>query len=221
MTKIKKTLKKFILTNSELKIISLVIAIISWMVIVSEQSIDATFKYDVEIIKSQKLVITNDIPKTILITVHGLRSDIKYLETTNFVIVIDLKKMKAGNTMYKILPEKINISKNVSIVSINPESLLINLDDVITKEVRLKPSFIGKPREDYYILDYKITPENILVKGSKKELVNLHEINLIPVNLENKTDSFRTRTYLDLETKNIWENSATDIWLEVNIAKRK
>ena len=213
-------LKNFILKNFWLKFLALFIAIFIWAIVMSEQKSEALVQAKINIEKPDDLVITNDIIKEVSVTIYGQHSLVRRCRLRKLEAKLDLRNASPGLSLFRILPEKINAPRSVEIVSINPSTIFIKLDEKIKRRVLVKPKFTGTLPLGYILTGYKISPDSVVLEGAKSDLLQLNEVFLEPIDLSEKKQNVKEKALLELPGKNIWQIKEEEFRVEVRIEKR-
>lgn len=178
-----KKLMKHLANNPGLKILSIVIAVILWLVVVNfnNPKISTTFTIPVTVENSDVL---EDMGKTYDVVgttdravfyVKGERSYMDKLDGSDFVATADLSQIVdiAGNSDEKLVP--INISVNSAAkrfedkLSITQKTvnMQIRLEDLATKQAYISCEPKGNPAEGYAIGDVSASPNLVKISGPR------------------------------------------------------
>ncbi len=219
-------LKELIVKNVQYKIIAILISIVVWVFIISEENIEKTIRVPLKINKSDHTVVVNDVTKEVAVTVSGSRSIIKSLQSLNLFAEINIDDNSLGLGSYRILPEKMNIPQYLEVNSINPASVLINLEELVQKEVPVIPRFQGTLPHGYMIKRYKVTPENVYIEGAERFVNKTRKVYLKVIDLSSMTQipesgTMTIKTLADFNTKNIWLKNQENFEVELTIQRLK
>ncbi|ELV07015.1 hypothetical protein H263_00810, partial [Brachyspira hampsonii 30599] len=112
-----------------------------------------------------RLLIENDVPENITITLKGFKDNI-YELPTEFSAYIDLTNAVIGSNMYEVLLEG-DIDYSKMNITVNPSQIPIVLDELSYKTVPIKVPIIGKTSYGLTIDDIKVNPSNTIISGPK------------------------------------------------------
>ncbi len=178
-----KKLMKHLANNPGLKILSIVIAVILWLVVVNfnNPKITNTFTIPVTVINNEVL---EDMGKTYdpvgqtdraVFYVKGDRSYMDKLDGSDFVATADLSQIVdiAGNSDEKLVP--INISVNSAAkrfedkltITQKTVNMQIRLEDLATKQAYISYETKGNPAEGFAIGDVTASPNLIKISGPR------------------------------------------------------
>lgn len=184
-------MKKKMLNNLGLKILSIVCAIILWIVVMNVSDSRITARIDdipVEILNGEVLEQLDkiyDIQKgdTVDIIVKGKRSVVEKLTAKNFRATADLSTMSITNTV-QIMVEATNVrtGEEVSITCVD-NTMVLSLEEKISKQFPIKIVTVGTPKAGYAVGEVSSTPNIITIEGPESAVNKIVEISAT-VNVE-------------------------------------
>jgi YbbR domain-containing protein len=193
------SLRQFFTKNPGLKIISLFLAVVTWMFVVGEQTAEISLTIPLEIVNvPTDLVVVNDVIDNLTVRVSGPRSLIRRLANERLSKTIDLKGVRAGKIGFEILPEELPLPGGVKVTRLSPSSITLELEKIERKRLNILPVLQGSPEEGYEVVSVKFTPSSILVSGPSNALSGMDAVWTKPINVEKKTESFRQPVTLDV-----------------------
>ena len=169
-------MKKLFTENIGLKLGSVVIAIILWILVVYTYDPAATtnFKIGVDIINGESIASSGKVYEviegdTITIRVKANASLIKNLKATDFKATADVSKLSP--TYHANIDVVCTKSDNVEITIIgNAKMLAVRLEDLVTKQFPVTIEKSGEPETGYYVGETIASPNLISVSGGKKSV---------------------------------------------------
>ncbi|WMJ86129.1 CdaR family protein [Anaerocolumna sp. MB42-C2] len=189
-------MKERLTRNPGLKILSLLMAFLVWVVILnvddpvtpgSFKNIEVTKINENAIAQKDKVydVISGD---TVDVKVKGKRHIIESLKTSDFQAVADLSKLSIVNAV----PINITIPKYGDSVEILPENytMQVSLEDLETKQFRIDVVTTGDVSEGYYIKEKTASPNIIQVSGAESVINKIKDV-VVDVNVGNARESFK------------------------------
>ncbi|ANN64230.1 hypothetical protein SZ47_05610 [Brachyspira hyodysenteriae] len=148
-----------------------------------EYTKDYVTKIEIKNIPS-RLLIANDIPENITITLKGFKDNI-YELPTEFSAYIDLTNAAIGSNMYEVnLAGDIDYSKMN--ISVNPREIPIILDELSYKTVPIKVPTIGTAAYGLTIDNIIVNPSNTIISGPKALISSIDEIKTYNVDISDK-----------------------------------
>ncbi|CRF34155.1 hypothetical protein BRSU_1910 [Brachyspira suanatina] len=148
-----------------------------------EYTKDYVTKIEIKNIPS-RLLIANDIPENITITLKGFKDNI-YELPTEFSAYIDLTNATIGSNMYEVnLAGDIDYSKMN--ITVNPSEIPIILDELSYKTVPIKVPTIGTAAYGLTIDNIIVNPSNTIISGPKALISSIDEIKTYNVDISDK-----------------------------------
>ncbi len=162
-------------------ITALVLALAAWIAAVSAADPNEVHTYSqpisIEVLgQDTGLIIVGDSVRTVLVTINAPSSVWQQLNTTTNQIqaFIDLSGLNQGS--YKVpIQVKVNL-KPVKIITLNPETITITLEPLVTTLHPLQIVTRGEPAVGYQAEAYSLEPEEAEITGPEslvKQVANL------------------------------------------------
>lgn len=212
-----------ITNNLSLKLLSLFIALVVWLVIVNieDPTVSKTIrgiKVDVineNIISEAGKCYVLDSNGTVDIRVKAPKSVIDKLKATDFTAIADLSRYSITNTV----PVEVsfsstrNFSKDPEIVYGEKNSINIILDDFVTREYDLSVGIIGNTSDGYYVSKEQVKMDADKIKISGPETI-LNSIRTVGITVDvsdvkNETSIISKVKVLDNSSKEIVSDRIT------------
>ena len=186
--------------NWVLKLLSLLFALFLWYFVVGEDKVDMTVTIPVEIVNLPRdLVISNQFKKQLEVTISGQRSLIRGLSEQHVSRSIDLSKATPGTVVLQNQPESISLPRGLSILRIQPPTLTLLLDQLIQKELPIKPILIGKVHQDYMLDSVVPDPPTLKISGPQSILGKETILNTSSIDINGLNQSSVKQVSLDLQ----------------------
>lgn len=172
--------------DNVLKIISIVAAVIIWAVVSISvyPTIDKIY-YNVPIVieledtyaQANNLDMTNISEETVTINITGERGQIGDLKAEDFVAVADVSNVmlpKEYTLSLKIMSES---GKSFEVLSIEPSTVKVSFDKIISKEFEITPQVEGVTIASGYMSgDPIVTPEKVTVTGPQDTINSITRV---------------------------------------------
>ncbi|EGD33833.1 MULTISPECIES: hypothetical protein [unclassified Capnocytophaga] len=175
----------------------ILLAALSWFV--GNLSKRSTQQYTVKVsykdLPSQKFM-TTEAPSSVRVELEGVGFSLfKYAISTPTITISfnELKRVKHDKYMFnKNLISQINKQyfPDVSVLSLQPDTLKIHFQKIDQKRVPVKVQFLLPLPEDYRIESYQIFPDSVLISGLEHELDTVTGVYLYKKGKKNITKSF-------------------------------
>lgn len=170
-------IKELILHNFSLKILAVIIAIVSWIVIVNVDNPSQRKTISgitVNMINGDTLTDKGYIYQvesgaSISIVVKAPQTVVDELKATDFYAYADLSERTPDSDRAPIYVSciKEGTENIVDIVSLRTEYVQLSIDNRVDKECGLELNITGQPADGYVVGDYSISPTTIRVSGAE------------------------------------------------------
>lgn len=196
----KSKIKSKILDNFVMKLVSVLIAFVLWLVVmnVSDSMITVKIKgIPVQQINAdalEELDKVYDVAKgdTVDIIVKGRRSVVEGLDVDNFIATADLSTMSITNTVQiSVTTKNGGIRDEISITCVD-NVMRLNLEEKISLQYSVKVKTFGDVKSGYAVCGYQTSPNIITVEGPKSAVEKVTEVGV-------KVDVSNASNAMDLE----------------------
>ncbi|HNT69292.1 MAG TPA: CdaR family protein [Syntrophorhabdaceae bacterium] len=168
-------LRKYILNDMKLKLLSLVLAVLLWFVISyvgeSKMSVSVPISRNSP---GEAYMVTSIDSEDVLVTINGPVSTLKNMKARDINVYVDLSGLKEGRHTFNLLKENIQVPKGVEVERVKPDSITVAIDPVIEKRlktvVRLDKKWIGQ----YTVKSW--SPAYVVAEGAKSSLAGKNVI---------------------------------------------
>lgn len=181
---------KRITNNFGWKLLSIVLAFLTWLLIVQYEDpmITETFnniiveKYNVDVITSEKKSIEYKEGETVSVVVRGKRSIVDEMTKSDVIAIADLQKKSITGAV----DIEIKVPESVTVMDKSPTMMMVELENIITVQKEIQYYMEGEPEEGYIYLDPIITPNNVEIEGPESKIGIIKSV-LVPVNIDGVT----------------------------------
>jgi len=163
------------------------------------------------------MVIVNDFPDHVRVTINGLQSRLKDLRQLNFSIPIDASDLTTPGVVERA-PQLTSVSLPVGlhIDKVQPDRLELQVDRLVTRSIPIQASF--ELPEDWKVEAVTIKPRQVKLTGPEVWLGTLQTVATSPIRLTLKNGSFEATT--GIETPSGKAIRLADDHAEINIQGR-
>lgn len=181
-------------------LLSLAIAIGIWLYVVTvvAPNTDKTFT-DIPVVtqgevllQDRQLMITEIGTKSVDLHLEGSRLDLNKLSNSNIVITVDASKIYEAGThdlLYSISYPGDVPSNAITVMSKNPATVRVTVEERSTKEVPVEIDFTGNLPENFVADTPELDLENVSITGPKSVIDQIASAR-IQVDLEGRSESF-------------------------------
>src|ERR1051326_389805 len=194
-----KSLRHWLTHNWLLKLISVVLAVMLWMLVAAETSSEIGMEVPLEFrnIPSQ-LEITGDTTNVVQVRLRGSPNVIRQISVKDVSTTIDLSKMRPGDKIVPLSPQNVQAPFGAEVIRVNPSSVRFNLERTMTKMVPVVATVMGQPSEEFEIGKVTIDPSKVEVEGPESRVMILESIATVPIRLDRRQTHVEQSADLDV-----------------------
>jgi YbbR domain-containing protein len=190
MTDVLNKWREWLKNNLTLKILSLVVAILSFYAIHGAISFTWPFEIPVEVRVEKGIAIHDQNPRTVEVVFRGAREDLSRLGYRKVRLVAKPKASDpTGTEVLNLNESQIEGAGGVRVVSIRPKHLTLTFDRETQRTFPIaKPDITGKPRIGRVEMEFE--PKTATVVGPQRRLDKVTVLDTEPVDVEGLIESF-------------------------------
>jgi YbbR domain-containing protein len=134
------------------------------------------------------LVITGDVPTELRLTLRAPQSVWDQLTASPDSVraVLDLSSLKAGE--HRVSPQVQIDARPVRIVTVNPSTILLSLEPLVSRTFALQTTLSGQPAVGYQAGDLRLQPQEVVVSGPQSRVSDVTRVHVV-VNVGDIRDS--------------------------------
>ena len=215
--KIRETYEQMLSQNAGLKAIAflLTLAVVIWVRDDRDDVMPASVSIKLSV-PSDMVLVSNRVDKVDL-SISGRWSDLRSLDP-NAIPPIEIKLNREDrNRRIQITSDMIELPPGVRATSITPGSVVVQLEPLLTKTVRVRPRILGQPQDSYRLGEFIVRPETIEVSGPKSSVDSLEFIITEPIDVAGQTETMKQSVRLTVEDPHLMYDLSTRIRVEVPI----
>ncbi|HCD09024.1 MAG TPA: hypothetical protein DEQ01_01355 [Thermoanaerobacter sp.] len=213
-----------------IKLLSLVLAFLLWLYVMGEENPEIPYEINdvpVKLINSDTLekkglIVLDEKNYTVNVKVRGRRSDVLNIAAQNISVFADLSRVNSNGT--NVIPVTVEgLPRNVSLVSINPPEIKVEIDKIAKTQMPVTVKVIGNVMDGYAMQPAVSTPGEVLVIGPESK-INLIKNVIAGVNVSYKKEDIKISVpvvAVDREGKEIKGVTITPNLVEVYIPVNK
>lgn len=217
------TIREWFTEHWGLKLVSLILAIGFWGYAINEEMVEVTraipLRVDIQG-AGKKLGISKRSADSLYVRLRAPRGSLSLLSSSEMNAFHKIDNLdRAGEYSFRVMPSDIKLpSSSITVMSILPEIVSVEIDEDIVKKLPVQPNFVGDPAYGYKILTEKVEldPNAVLVEGPKSRLEKIEFVKTEPIGLVGRTRSFRMIARLMLEpTLRVTSESVIDVFVPI------
>jgi YbbR domain-containing protein len=192
-------LRKYVLHNVGLKVLSLAVAVLLWMAVTRDPLIEIPISVPVEFHNApEHLEISSENIPQVLVRVRGPVREVRLLTPAEVHAVIDLANVQPGERTYNLAPKRIHVPSGLQVVQAVPGQIRISFDRRATRQVEVKPRVIGTFASGYHIEKVTPVPQTVTIVGPAEHVNSVESAITDPVDASGVvgTATFSTHTYV-------------------------
>jgi YbbR domain-containing protein len=192
-------LRKYVLHNFGLKLLSLVVAVLLWMAVTRDPMAEVALNVPIEFHNSpEHLEISSETIPQVQVRVRGPVREVRELSAAEVHAVIDLANVQAGERTYDLAPRLIHVPDGISVVQAVPAQIRISFDRRETRQVEVKPRVIGTFATGYRIEKVMALPQAVTIVGPATHVRGVETAITDPVDASGVvgTATFLTHAYV-------------------------
>src|SRR5690554_3710667 len=189
-------LRRIFVHNFSLKFIAgvLTLALYIW---VSEdrETVVASFA-PVRIVVPDNLMLVSDPLDRVKVTIRGRWSDINRFDPSNLEpIRLDLTRADS-DSIVTISSTMVRVPPGLRVVSIEPSSMYVELEQEAQRMVPIIPQTTGQPQSSYVVEGIDVNPARVAIRGPRSRLDRINSVQTEPVDVSNHNESFERNVQL-------------------------
>jgi YbbR domain-containing protein len=185
-----KLVRRIFLEDWSLKLLSLAIALVLWLV-VTGQNQPVTVNVQLNFIRPPALEISNDPPRTVDVMLTGSRTKLDDLTTLDLVATVDISELRAGERVLR-LQDKANIPlpQGVKVDGFQPSAIPVRLERIVERQVAVEPKLEGKPVDGYEVYGVRSSKPTVILRGPESRVLAVEKVITEGIFLGGRKESF-------------------------------
>lgn len=178
--------------NLWLKVISLGIAALLWLVVAGDRIVERVVRMPLEFQNLPTgLEVVTDTPDAIDVRLRGPSGTLGGLTTVDARAVVDLRTARPGRRLYNLTASQVVVPYGLDVVQVNPAALSLEFETTGARVVPVKPAIEGRPADGFEVASITATPATVEVMGPESALRRLDEATTEPISVTGATRSLR------------------------------
>jgi len=128
------------------------------------------------------MVIVNDLPDQVSVTISGLQAQLNALDTKNLFVSVDASSLNMPGVIEQALDvETIDLPVGLKVEKIQPDSVQLQVDHIVTRILDVVPAF-DLP-QGWEVAHVVVTPSIVKLSGPEVWLSTLNKVDTVAVRL--------------------------------------
>ena len=167
-----------------LKLVSVAIAVLLWMVIAGEETVERGLRVPLELQQFPPgLELLGDVPTTADVRVRGVSGTLSRISPGDIVAVLDLRGARAGERLFHLTPEQVRAPFGVEVVQVTPPTVAVVFEKAASRNVPIKPATEGRPAAGYIVGKTTADPPTVEVVGPESAVRRVTDALTEPVSV--------------------------------------
>jgi len=163
-----------LLQNLPLKLVSLGLAILLWVVIAGEKTSEMGLQAPVELQNFPRdLELTGEPVNTVEVRLRASPGVMQQLGPTEVSAQIDLAGVTEGERIVHLTADAIRVPFGVTVVRITPAIITLNFERTMEKMVPVRPRVLGRPAPGHEVVEVVSEPSEIRIVGPKSRVIEV------------------------------------------------
>jgi YbbR domain-containing protein len=156
-----------------LKIVSIVLAALLWLVVSGEQTVDRALRIPLEFTLPSQLELVGDPPTAVDVRVRGSSGTLSRIAPGELVAVLDVRSAKAGQRLFHLTAAEVRAPFGVEVRQVTPSSVSLVFEASAMKMVPVVPEVEGQPAQGFAVAGAASEPAQVMIIGPVSALRNL------------------------------------------------
>jgi len=190
--RLEKLLRRIFLEDWSLKLLSLAIAIVLWMLVTGQnEPVTAHLNVQLNFIRPQSLEISNDPPRTVDVMLTGSRNKLDDLTSLDLVATIDISDQRAGERVLRLADRaQIALPQGIKVDGFQPSAIPIRLEPIVDRQVPIEPKLEGKPADGFDVYGVYPSKGSVSVRGPESHVNALQKVQTESIWLAGHKETF-------------------------------
>lgn len=191
-TRVEKLLRRVFIEDWSLKLLSLAIAIVLWLLVTGQnQPVTAHLNVQLNFIRPQSLEISNDPPRTVDVMLTGSRNKLDDLTSLDLVATVDISDQHAGERVLRLADRaQISLPQGIKVDGYQPSAIPIRLEEIVERQMSIEPKLEGQPADGFEVYGVHPTKGSVSVRGPASRVNSLQKVLTESIWLAGRKESF-------------------------------
>jgi len=182
-------LRRYVLHNLGLKLISLALGVGLWLAVARDPMAEVAVNVPIEFhsMPANLEISAENIP-TAQIRLRGPERIVHQLRSSDVYVGIDLGNLKPGERTFDLTDHQIHRPAGLEVVQVVPSQVHFEFDERLVREVPVRPRVVGNFASGYQIGQVLTDPALVTIVGPKKHVEAVETATTDPVDVSGTLD---------------------------------
>jgi len=167
-----------------LKLLSVTIAVLLWMVIAGEETVERGLRVPLELLQFPPgLELLGDVPTTADVRVRGVSGTLSRVSPGDIVAVLDLRGAREGQRLFHLTPEQVRVPFGVEVVQVTPPTIAVVFEKYLSRNIPVRPAIDGRPAAGYMVGKTTVEPPTVEIEGPESAVHRVSDALTEPVSV--------------------------------------
>jgi YbbR domain-containing protein len=196
-TKVRSWLKGAVTRNIGFKVLAVFFALSGWGLVQGQQVVEQKARVQLHWSIPEELALVGKLPDSISLTASGSQVFVRDLRRADLHLRVDLTDATVGFQSVEFEDRFIeDLPQNVNVVGLSPARVEFELDQKVTKQVKVNPKVTGEPGTGFRLVGTELSPATVQLEGPASVLVGISEIPTNPIDVTGFDPSTREEIVL-------------------------
>jgi hypothetical protein len=180
------SLRWLVLHNAGIKLLSLLAAAGLWFFVnAGERDAEAPLQVPVELHNvPPNVMLVSPRVDFIDLVVRGPRTLLNRVHPEQLSLVLDLRGVRPGPAVFRILAEALDLPRGVDVVRLTPSEVTLEFAATLRRRVPVHVAFSGKPPGGLRVTATKVAPESVEAIGPADQVEQIKAAETVPIDLD-------------------------------------
>lgn len=176
--------------NLGLKLLSVTIAVLLWLVVAGERMAERVVHVPVEFVNLPAgLEIVGNPPDTVEVRVRGSSGLLARTGPSDMAAVLDLRGARPGRRLFHLTPGQVTAPYGVEVVQVAPSTVTMQFEASALRRIPVEPAVEGRPAPGHEVVGVTVAPTHVEVAGPESALNRVTAAVTEPVSIANRTST--------------------------------
>ncbi len=188
-----------IVRNFWLRLLSVGLALLLWMVVSGEATVERGLRVPLELTQVPAgLELLGEVPASVDVRVRGASGTLSRVGTGDVVAVLDLHTAQSGRRLFPLTPDQVRVPFGVEIVQVMPSAIAMAFEPSASRAVPIVPAVDGRPAPGFVVGRLTAEPRLVEVIGPESAVKRATEVLTEPVSVAGATTHVKETVILGL-----------------------
>lgn len=195
--------------NLNIKILSLLIAIMIWSYVMGIENPQITSYHrgvsvqakGEEILNGKGLVLEKPFSADVSVQLSATKAELSNIKTKNIIAEVDLSNLESGESRVPVHVSIHGQPGKAEIKDVEPSSIIVNVEKIVSKNLPIEVKILGTVAAGYVLEDVKPVFGYVRVTGSESAIENIKTVTAY-ADISGKTKSFTTNSDIEILDEN-------------------